>query len=126
MRRVNICEERGGGIDRVVRAVELFQLPAPDFTATDSAMRVTLFAKRAFIDLNSHDRIRVCYWHACLLYVSGTQMTNESLRKRFALEVNKHNQVGRIISDARKSQMIKPYDPDNKSPRYVKYVPFWG
>lgn len=31
MRRLNICEERGSGIDKVIRSVEVFQLPAPDF-----------------------------------------------------------------------------------------------
>ncbi len=126
MRRVNICEERGSGIDKVMKAVELYQLPAPDISQTDSSTRVTLFAKRIFRNLTGLDRIRACYWHACLLYVSGTQMTNESLRKRFALEEGKHNQVGRIIADARKANLIKPYDPDNKSPRYARYIPFWA
>ncbi|NEP12862.1 MAG: transcriptional regulator, partial [Symploca sp. SIO2C1] len=31
MRRINICEERGSGIDKVVHSVEVFQLPAPEF-----------------------------------------------------------------------------------------------
>jgi ATP-dependent DNA helicase RecG len=126
MRRINICEERGSGIDKVVKAVELFQLPAPDFTDTESSTRVTLFAKRDFRNLTSQERIRACYWHACLQNVSGTEMTNETLRKRFGLDESKHNQVGRIISDARKANVIKPYDPDNKSPRYARYVPFWA
>ena len=28
MRRINICEERGSGIDKVVDSVEIFRLPA--------------------------------------------------------------------------------------------------
>lgn len=31
MRRMGICEEKSSGIDRVVQAAEVFQLPAPDF-----------------------------------------------------------------------------------------------
>lgn len=31
MRRLRICEEKGSGIDKVIDAVEMFQLPAPDF-----------------------------------------------------------------------------------------------
>src|SRR4030067_783028 len=31
MRRMGICEEKSSGIDRVVQAAELYQLPAPDF-----------------------------------------------------------------------------------------------
>lgn len=33
MLRLKICEEAGTGIDKVIEAVEEFQLPAPDFTA---------------------------------------------------------------------------------------------
>jgi ATP-dependent DNA helicase RecG len=31
MRRMNICEEKSSGIDKVVHAAEMYQLPAPDF-----------------------------------------------------------------------------------------------
>jgi ATP-dependent DNA helicase RecG len=31
MRRINICEERGSGIDKVIGEIELYQLPAPIF-----------------------------------------------------------------------------------------------
>ena len=34
MRRLNICEERGSGIDKVVFQVEMFQLPKPGFQVT--------------------------------------------------------------------------------------------
>jgi ATP-dependent DNA helicase RecG len=33
MRRMGICEEKSSGIDKVIHAVEGYQLPAPDFTA---------------------------------------------------------------------------------------------
>ncbi len=33
MRRLNICEERGSGIDKVINWIEVFQLPPPDFRA---------------------------------------------------------------------------------------------
>ncbi len=126
MRRVNICEERGSGIDKVIQAVELFQLPAPEFESTEKHTRVTLFSRRSFQELSSRDRVWACYWHACLMQVSGTQMTNESLRKRLSLSDDKYNQASKVISDARQADYIKPYDPDNKSPRYARYVPFWA
>lgn len=31
MRRINICEERGSGIDKVINESETYQLPAPKF-----------------------------------------------------------------------------------------------
>lgn len=36
MRRMNICEDRGSGVDKVIFNIELFQLPAPDFQVTDN------------------------------------------------------------------------------------------
>jgi ATP-dependent DNA helicase RecG len=34
LRRMNIVEERGTGIDKAITQIELFQLPAPDFQTT--------------------------------------------------------------------------------------------
>src|ERR1700722_7444665 len=34
MCRMNICEERGSGIDKVIFQIELYQLPPPDFRVT--------------------------------------------------------------------------------------------
>ena len=43
MRRINICEERGSGIDRAIDCIEVFLLPAPEFLESEDFMRVTLF-----------------------------------------------------------------------------------
>ena len=39
MRRMNICEERGCGVDRTITQCELYQLPAPDFQKTIYSQR---------------------------------------------------------------------------------------
>ena len=31
MRRINVCEERGSGIDKVITYCEIAQMPAPSF-----------------------------------------------------------------------------------------------
>src|SRR5208337_2290139 len=41
MRRMNVCEERGSGVDRAITAIELFQLPAPDFNVDEDFICVT-------------------------------------------------------------------------------------
>ena len=48
IRRVNICEERGSGVDKVVFQVELFQLPAPDFQVTATHTKAVLYASRSW------------------------------------------------------------------------------
>jgi len=123
MRRMGICEERGSGIDKVISQVEVFQLPAPDFRTTAKHTVAVLFGPREFSDMDSQDRIRACYQHACLWYVSGKQMTNASLRQRLNIEKKNYPMASRIIRDAIDSGLIRRADGQRKG---AKYVPFWA
>lgn len=76
--------------------------------------------------MDRKERVRACYQHACLLYVSNQKMTNQSLRERFKLAESKAEAISRIISDAVNDGKIKLDDPENRSRRYAKYIPFWG
>jgi predicted HTH transcriptional regulator len=124
MRRLGICEERGSGIDRVVKHVEIFQLPAPDFQVVGDHTKVVLFGPKAFADMTKAERVRACYQHAALRCVSNQQMTNESLRKRFGFQ--QPAQATRVITDTLAAGLIKVYDPSSASKRHAKYVPFWA
>ena len=126
MRRINVCEERGSGIDKVVFQTELFQLPAPKFEVTAEHTRVTLYAHRDFSEMESDDRIRACYLHACLKYVSSDFMTNTSLRKRFGVDQKNYSMISRLIRESIEADLVKPHDPTNKSRKHAKYVPFWA
>jgi ATP-dependent DNA helicase RecG len=129
MRRMRICEEAGTGIDKVITAVEAFQLPAPDFTAITTMQpgftRTTLYAPRRLNDMDSNERIRACYQHACLCFVSGSRMTNATLRARLGVERQNYAIVSRVIRDTIKAGLVKAYDP-NTSKRFMHYVPFWA
>lgn len=126
MRRMNICEERGSGIDKVISAVEFFQLPAPEFIVTQNHTKAVLFAHKKLSGMTKKDKIRACYQHACLCYVSNTQTTNASLRKRFAIEEASAALASRIISDTLEEGLIKPHDPESKSRKHASYLPFWA
>lgn len=126
MRRIGVCEERGSGIDKVITYAELFQLPAPDFRSAEGSTCSVLFAPRPFSGMDRKDRIRACYQHAGLMYVSNKQMTNSSLRKRFAIEKRNAAQASRIIRDTLETGLIREYDPASRSPRDRRYVPFWA
>ena len=126
MRRINICEERGSGIDKVVDSAEVFQLPAPEFNVRDKHTEAILFSHKELRDMDKSDRIRACYQHACLRYVCREQMTNESLRTRFLIDDKNYSMASRIISDTISEGLIKPYDPENKSRKHAKYIPFWA
>ncbi|MEO6811336.1 MAG: ATP-binding protein [Isosphaeraceae bacterium] len=129
MRRMNICEEGGTGIDKVIELVEVFQLPPPDFKAISTMQpgftRATLFAARRLAKMESQDRIRACYQHACLCQVSGKMMTNTTLRERLGVEQQNYSAVSRIIRETIAANLIRPFDTET-SKRYMKYLPFWA
>jgi ATP-dependent DNA helicase RecG len=123
---MHICEERGSGIDKVIFEIEFHQLPPPLFIAKAQSFIVTLYAYQSLGQMNREDRIRACYQHACLQYVSNEQLTNTSLRKRLNISKNNSGQATRIINDALEAKMIIPSDPENTSRKHVKYLPFWA
>ena len=126
MRRLGICEEKGSGIDKVIQAVEAYQLPAPDFRIGERRTSAVLFAHLDIEDMDRNDRIRACYQHCCLRYVMNDQMTNQSLRERFKLPEHKSATVSQIISATVDAGKIKLADKTQKSTRYWRYIPFWG
>lgn len=100
MRRINICEERGSGIDKVVAATEQAFLPAPEFEITGENFKVVLCAQKAFKDYSSQEKEQICYQHCVLKHVNRKPMTNATLRERFGIEAKNSSQISRIIKDA--------------------------
>lgn len=125
MRRFRICEERGSGIDKVVFQVELFQLPAPLFESPQGSTRTVLFAHKALSAMDKADRVRACYLHACLRFVTRQEMTNTSLRVRFGVEEQNRSTVSRLIREAVETGAIVPADP-GAAPKLMRYLPFWA
>jgi predicted HTH transcriptional regulator len=123
MRRMNICEERGSGIDKVIYNIELFQLPAPNFIADENFMKVILFGPRSLRQMDKSDKSRACYQHCALKFVSGEYMTNQSLRTRFNIQEKNYPTASRIIADTITAGLIKDYSENKKS---KKYIPFWA
>ena len=126
MRRINICEERGSGIDKVIDAVEVYQLPAPKFIAEEEYLRVILYAYKSLREMDKEDKIRACYQHCCLKYVSSDFMTNQSLRQRFQIDEKNSAIASRIIGDTMKATLVKDADTASKSKKYASYIPIWA
>ncbi len=123
LRRMHICEEQGTGIDKIVAAVELFQLPPPDFRVEENATRVVLYAPRRFAEMTVDERVRACYQHAVLKYVSGERMRNSTLRERFGIEARNAAQVSQVIRLAVQQGLIRVADPQRPQ---SAYVPIWA
>ena len=126
MRRLHICEEKGSGVDKVVDAAEVFQLPAPDFRAGALRTTAVLFAHQEFADMSRNDRVRACYQHCCLQYVSNRKMSNQTLRERFRLAEGKVALVSQVIMAAREAGLVKLDESGSTSNRYARYLPFWA
>ena len=126
MRRFGICEEKSSGIDRVVRAAEVLQLPAPDFRTRYQSTVVTIFVPSDFEEMGRDDRTRACYQHCALKYVMSEQMTNQSLRQRFNLPESKSAIVSQIISATIDLGLVKPDEKVGGSRKYARYLPFWA
>ena len=126
MRRMGICEEKSSGIDRVVQAAEVYQLPAPDFRTGHRRTVVTIYGPKPFDEMDRDDRIRACYQHCCLRYVMSEKMSNQSLRERFKLPEERAETASRIIRDCIDAKLIKLENPESGSKRYARYLPFWA
>lgn len=126
MRRSRICEEKGSGIDKVISAVETFQLPPPDIRAGTARTSVILFAHKDLKEMDKSDKLRACFQHCALKYILGEKMTNQSLRERFGLSNRQTDIASRIIASALEEGFIKLEDAENSSKRYAKYIPYWA
>lgn len=126
MRRMGICEEKSSGIDRVVHAAEVYQLPAPDFRSGHRRTVVTIYGPRPFDAMDREDRVRACYQHCALKWVMSERMTNQSLRERFHLAEDKAAIASQVIAATIEAGLIKPDESVGGSRKFARYLPFWA
>lgn len=124
MRRLGMCEERGSGIDRAFTAIENMGLPSPLIQEISGQTVISIFGPRKFAQTSRIERLRACYYHACLCAERNEFMSNASLRERFKLGKNQYPQVSSVISDAIQEGHIKPLSADQAN-RNARYVPYW-
>lgn len=76
--------------------------------------------------MSQSDRIRACYQHCCLLYLSNKRMSNQTLRERFRLNKSKGPTVSLVIGATKEAGLIKQDQSESTSTRYARYLPFWA
>ncbi len=124
MRRMGICEEKGSGMDKTIFNIELYQLPPLRFQVQENRTTVTIFSYKKFAEINKEERVRACYQHACLKYVSNEKMNNQSLRARLGIEDRNYPMASRIIKDTLAAKLIKEESQDGASRH--NYLPYWA
>ena len=124
MRRMGICEEKGSGMDKTVFSIELYQLPPLRFQVQENRTTVTVYSYRKFAEIDKAERIRACYQHACLKYVSNEKMNNQSLRARLGIEDKNYPMASRIIKDTLEAKLIK--EESQEGVYRHSYIPYWA
>lgn len=127
LRRMRICEKRGSGVDRAMVEIEVAQLPPPQLEKRDDGVKITIYSHKELSQLTKDEQSRACYFHSCVRYVIDQEgLTNESLCKRLGIKRQNKAIASRIIKNTLAKKYIKPFDPENKSNRYAKYLPYWA
>ena len=126
MRRVGICEEKSSGVDRVVQAAEVCQLLAPDFRSGFRRTSAIIYGPKLFDEMDRNDRVRACYQHCALKWVTLQPMTNQSLRARFLLGEDKAAIASQVIAATINAKLIKPDESVRGSRKFARYQPFWA
>ena len=85
-----------------------------------------VLSPRPFRDLEARDKEGACYQHACLRMAENSYMPNRTLRGRFGIEEKNYSMVSRAINETKGAGLIKDADPESKSRRDARYVPFYA
>jgi predicted HTH transcriptional regulator len=126
MRIFEICEQRGSGVDRAIKAIEDVRLPAPEFIKGEDYTKAVIFPKKTFAQMSKEDRVRACYQHCCLKYMEREKMTNQSFRERMDIEEKNYSMASRIIKETLDLGFIKEHSTESKSRKFISYIPHWG
>ena len=118
-----MCEKQGGGLDKVISQVEVFQLPPPLFLGEKDSMRVVLYGPHSFADMTPDERVRACHFHAVLKFLSGDKMKNSTLCVRLGINLKNASQASGVITKTLNARLIRVADPDH--PR-AGYLPHWA
>lgn len=126
MHKLGICEDRGGGVDKALNAIEEYGLPPVKFEQSDSVFKVTIYAPKNYKDMTPEERIRASYQHCVLKFVDNAKMTNATLRERLKISQKNYPMVSRIIKDSIDAHKIKIGNTEATSTKFVYYIPIWA
>lgn len=125
LRNLGICEERGGGLDKALLAIEENHLPALDLNSSQQSMRVVIFGPKSFSEMSKADKHRACFYHCVLQWIKQDYMSNMSLRERFSLKQEDYQSVSAVITECVRLKRIAPAE-ENQGRKTARYVPYWA
>ncbi len=126
LRRMGICEKIGSGINKIIQSAESHQLPPLDFRTIFRRTLVVVFGHKPFESMDRSERVRSCYQHCCLSWLSAKAMTNQTLRDRFGVSETQSASISRIITMALEKGLIKADESSGSTRKFARYIPFWA
>ena len=125
LRQLNICEERGHGMDAVVAEIEVHQLPPYQCRLGSRHTTIVISRYKELKDLTPEERINAVYQHCCLRFVTNQATTNESVRTRFKLDKKNSAMASRLLGEAMAAKKVRASDAD-AAKKLMRYVPYWA
>jgi len=126
MRRLNLCERRGSGVDRAIDEIQKIQLPPPKFIDQGIAFIVKLYSHRKYAEFTEEEKQRACVQFVELNYEQGKTTTNEELRIRFGISKQSASIISRLVKKCVEKKLIKKFDPKSESRKNTSYIPFYA
>lgn len=125
LRQLGICDERGHGMDEVVKPIEAHQLPPHRPRLGSRHTTMVLSRYKLLGKLTPDERVQAVYQHCCLRFVTNQTTNNESIRERFKIEKQNSAQASRLLREATEAGRIKPGDL-KVGTKLMRYVPYWA
>ena len=124
MRKMDLCEERGSGLRRIIEATDAVQLLPPEFQVYPGSTRVILHGyRREFDGMDQETRTRAIYYYSMLLWERNVRLTNTLLRSKFRMTGSATVKASAALRLCVDNKWIKVADPDRPN---SGYVPFWA
>ena len=112
------------GLQRQYAALSvLVKMPALSCRAEENSMQVVLYGPRTFAEMTPDERVRACYFHAVLKFLSGDKLKNATLCTRLGIDPRNASQATGVINKTLAAGLIRVGDPDH--PR-AGYLPHWA
>lgn len=124
LRRINIGDTSGSGVDKICLSLEKEKTACPCFETSPTGTRLVIFRDKRFPDMNQEEKIQAVYYHVVLKHIERENATNASVRNRFGLGEDAIYVVARLLSQTVEKGLIKKKEANGK--KDTAYLPYWA
>ena len=124
LRRINIGDTSGSGVDKICLSLEKEKAAPPSFETSPTGTRLIIFRNKHFADMDQEEKVQAIYYHVVLKHIEREDATNASIRNRFGLGEEAIYVVTRLLAAAVSKGLIKKKEVSGK--KDSAYLPYWA